>query len=103
MATGAPLNAVGQLADALREARRGVQGYLASELDDDDDAAGLAAADQLRCLLEELYGTRLTFREEQRDGEVGPATQVNAAQIGVLLSDGARVYGDVAGHTINKK
>ena len=96
--------AVDRLADSLRQARREVNGYLASELPVDEDAAGLAAADRLRCLLEEVYGTRLTFRGEQRDDGPPPVTRVRAPRAGVVLSGDVRVYGDVAGHNIiNKK
>lgn len=103
VAAAAP-EAVDQLADSLRQARREVSEYLASELSVDDDAAGLAAADQLRCLLEEVYGTRLTFRGEQREDGSPPVTRVRAPRAGVVLSGDVRVYGDVAGRDIiNKK
>jgi hypothetical protein len=93
--------AANQLADSLRQARREVSEYLASE-DPGDSVTVLAAADRLRCLLEEVYGTRLTFVGEQRDDRPAPVTQVHAPQAGVVLS-GSRVYGDVAGRDIRKK
>jgi hypothetical protein len=76
--------------------------YLASEVPG-DGAAGLAAADRLRCLLEEVYGTRVTFLREERDSKVPPVTQVRAPRAGVVLSGDVRVYGDVAGHNIINK
>ena len=95
-------DAADRLADSLRQARSEVNEYLASE-DPGDGATALAAADRLRCLLEELYGTRLTFRGEQRDDSPAPATRVHAPKAGVVLSGSVRVGGDVAGRDINKK
>lgn len=91
---------VDRLADSIRLASREVGEYLASEVPG-EDAAGLAAADQLRRLLEEVYGTRLTFRGEQRDGRQATVARVHAPRAGVVLSGDVRVYGDVAGRDIN--
>jgi hypothetical protein len=94
---------VEHLAGSLREACREVGGYLASEAPGDGEA-GLAAADRLRCLLEEVYGTRVTFLREERDGTAPPAARVRAPRAGVVLSGDVRVYGDIAGRDIvNKK
>ena len=93
---------VDRLADRIRQAGREVSEYLASELPG-QDTVGLAAADRLRCLLEEVYGIQLTFRGEQRDDRRPPATRVHARQAGVVLSGDVRVYGDVAGRDINHR
>jgi hypothetical protein len=98
-ATSAELDVVDRLAGSIRQASREVGEYLASELPR-GDAAGLAAADRLRCLLEEVYCTRLTFRGEQRDDRQPTVTRVHAPKAGVVLSGDVRVYGDVAGRDI---
>jgi len=96
--------AADRLADSLRGACRDVTEYLAGEASLADGTAGLAAADRLRCLLEEVYGAQITFRGEHRADGPPSATRVRASQIGVLLSGDARVYGDIAGRDIiNKK
>lgn len=102
----APVPAVvDSLTPSLLEARRAVEDYIfgTAALDPGSPVAQ-QAVDLLRGLLEEVYGTAVTFRGEQRRPSAGTsATRVNARQIGVYVSGDARIIGDVAGRDVNKR
>lgn len=90
-----------QVAGSLLQARRDVDDYVVGmAVLDRNSQTALQAVDQLRHVLEEVYGTAVTFRGEQRPART--ATRVSARKIGVVLSGNANVTGDIAGRDINK-
>lgn len=95
-------SALDRLADSLLQARRDVDDYVVGmAVLDRESQVALQAVDRLRRLLEEVYGTSVTFRGE-RQRPPGPATEVKARQIGVVLSGRVKVKGDIAGGDITK-
>jgi hypothetical protein len=76
-------DAVDRLESKLHEVRRELQDYvdgIAPIVLDDEQL--LRSADQLRHLMEEIYGHRITFRGEQRSTEeFVPGTQGHASKV----------------------
>jgi len=94
--------ALDRLVGSLLQARRDVDDYVVGmAVIDPESQVALQAVDRLRRLVEEVYDASVTFRGEQQR-PAGAATDVNARQIGVMLSGNVKVTGDIAGHTINK-
>lgn len=92
-----------RVAENLLQARRAVDDYIMGAAVLDRDALdGLEAADRLRCLLEDIYGTALTFRGERRQARPAATTQVRVERAGTVLSGTVTVHGDVAGRDITK-
>jgi hypothetical protein len=90
-----------QLARRLLEARREVEEYVAGTAVLDRDApAGLQAADRLRCLLEDVYHTALTFPGEQRQARTGAVTYRGAQHGGGVVVMGNVSARGVAGRDI---
>jgi hypothetical protein len=88
-----------QLAGSLLQARREVDDYVVGMATlGGDSQAGLQAADRLRCLLEEVYATALTFRGETRTAGRDTA-YVRAQDVGVAAGKIKAKY--IAGHDIN--
>jgi hypothetical protein len=97
--------ALDQLAQRLLQARRDVDEYVVgTAVLSGETPAGLQAADRLRCLLEEVYHTALTFHGEQRPARTGAMTPVSARHEGGVTVMGNVRAGIIAGrdHIINK-
>lgn len=94
--------ALDRLSTSLLAARRDVEPFVLGEADLDPVALATArAVDRLRCLLEEIYGTCLTFRGEQRITGSSSTATVEAEQIGVYISGTVHAR-DIAGRDITK-
>jgi hypothetical protein len=90
--------ALDRLAGSLFQARRDVDDYVVGMAAfGGDSQTGLQAANRLRCLLEEIYDTAVTFRGEQRTA--GRTTYVHVQDVGVAGKDINAKY--IAGHDIN--
>jgi hypothetical protein len=89
-----------RLAASLLAARRDVDDYVLGMASlGGDSQAGLEAADRLRCLLEEVYGSAVTFRGEQRTA--GRRTTYVRAQDAGVVAGGSIHAKYIAGHDIN--
>jgi hypothetical protein len=92
-----------RLAQSLLGAYRDLDDYvLGTAALGGESQVGLDAVDRLRRLLEEVYGTAVTFRGEQRRPGGGTATHVTVQQGGISLGGNVHVTGDIAGRDIVK-
>lgn len=91
--------ALDRLADDLIAARQGVEGYVLGSPDVDRLSPSFAGAvDQIRRLVEEIYGTTLTFAGEKRSDPEG--RQVSARSIGVYV-EGSVTNSQIAGRDLH--
>ena len=88
--------------ERLRQARHDVEDVVLGDEVDFTVPGVLEAVEDLRCLLEQIYDTDLTFLKEERE----PTSSSSSAQISgtvvVMITAPAHIAGDVAGGNISK-
>jgi hypothetical protein len=94
-----------ELSSSLLEAYRNLDTYLlGDEPFEPNSMATLQAVDRLRRLLEQIYGTRLTFAGEQRHYTNEHSVTISHIQEGGVTAGGSiKVKGDIAGRDLNRR